>query len=165
LISEKKSRLLRRASACGFAFEVGGDEEMRLEPVREGWRVRAAGELDGWLLSRGEAATAGFILLREDGHTELGRTMPSPGGERGPDMRYLLTSGGSLYRIRLRGPQDGRYELQSWEAPGAYLTARQNGPDWTISPEPAAGGLQEIRPLLILMAAEILDAEEALAAG
>jgi hypothetical protein len=80
-------------------------------------------------------------------------------------LRYLLTSDGRLYRIQLCGPRDGRFELSSWETPGAYLTARPEARGWRISPDPASAGLEEIRPLLILFAAEILDSEEALVAG
>jgi hypothetical protein len=165
VMSEKRTRSVRRTESGGLCFRIDGKEEMSLRPGRGGWQVRAENDLDGWLLERGEAGTTGFILLRDDGRTEEGRTMPPPGNERCPDLRYLLTSGGSMYRIRLRGPRDGRYELQGWETPGAYLTARPGDRDWTISPEPAAAGLSEIRPLLILFAAEILDAEEPLAAA
>ena len=68
---------------------------------------------------------------------------------------------GRVFRVVLRGPEDARFELLWWETSGAFLTARPGPQDWTITPEPAAAGLQEIRPLLILFAAEILHAETA----
>jgi hypothetical protein len=116
-------------------------------------------------LSRGSPVSGGFVLVSADGRSEAGRTTALAGSGRDADLRYLLTSDGRLYRIQLYGPRDGRFELSSWETPGAYLTARPEPRGWRISPDPASAGLEEIRPLLILFAAEILDSEEALAAG
>jgi len=65
---------------------------------------------------------------------------------------------GRVYRMHLRGPEDPRYELVGWETSGAYLTARPGAGSWSIVPEPASSGLDEIRPILILVAAEILNA-------
>jgi hypothetical protein len=165
LMSEHRERELRRTAAGGFALEVAGTGTIRLQPEPGGWRVAGKGELDGWFLHRGSLSSVGFILMEADGTTEAGRTMSLPGTGRDADLRYLFTSDGRLYRMRLYGPRDGRYELQGWEVPGAYLTARPGSRNWKISPDPASSGLREIRPLLILFAAEILDSEEPLAEG
>jgi len=162
---EHEVHSLRRTSAGGLDLATEGGEKLRLQPAPSGLRVEPGSDLEGWLLARGDQPSDGFILLEADGETEAGRTMAQPGAGREPDLRYLLISDGCLYRIKLRGPHDGRYELQGWEAPGAYLTARPGSRGWTITPEPAASGLQEIRPLVILFAAEILDSEEPLAGG
>jgi hypothetical protein len=159
------ARSLRRTAAGGFELHAQGAERLRLEPVPGGWQVEGDGELRGWRLDRGNPHSHRFILYEADGSSEAGRTLSLPDSGRDPDLRYLLTSDGCLYRMRLRGPQDGRYELQSWEVPGAYLTARPGSSAWTISPDPASSGLREIRPLMILFAAEILDSEEPLTAG
>ena len=50
--------------------------------------------------------------------------------------------------------------MLGWETPGAYLVARPQSAGWTIAAMPACGGLQEIESLLVLFAAEILDAED-----
>ena len=165
LLSEHAERSLRRTAAGGFALEAEGAGTIRLQPVPGGWLVEEPDGLDGWRLNRGSLLSLGFILMEADGTAEAGRTMSLPGSGRDADLRYLLTSDGRLYRMRLHGPRDGRYELQGWEAPGAYLTARPASSNWTISPEPASSGLREIRPLMILFAAEILDSEEPLAEG
>lgn len=164
-MTEHPLRSLRRTGSGGFALESDGAGAIRMEPAREGWKVVAEGEEACWLLARGGQAWGGFILREADGESEAGRTMALPGSGREPDLRYLLTSDGRLYRIRLRGPREGRYELQGWEVPGAYLTARPERDGWKITPEPASSGLREIRPLMILLAAEILDSEEPLAEG
>jgi hypothetical protein len=162
---EHAARSFRRTSSGGLALDAEGGATIRLQPSPEGLSVESKGDFEGWLLTRGDQPSDGFILLEADTKSESGRTMAPPGAGREPDLRYLLTSDGCLYRIKLRGPRDGRYELQGWEAPGAYLTARPGSSGWTIFPEPAASGLQEIRPLMILFAAEILDSEEPLAGG
>jgi hypothetical protein len=73
--------------------------------------------------------------------------------------RDLLLSDGRVFRFVLRGPDDARFEVSGWETPGAYLTARPTKRGWRITPEPASAGIHDIRPLLILFAAEILDSE------
>jgi hypothetical protein len=156
---------LRRSAGGDISLERRGAGGLRIEPMTGGWRIAEDGILDGWMLVRGEEPSTSFLLLHADGETEAGRTISLPGGGRQADLQYLLTSDGCLYRIKLRGPRDGRYELQGWESPGAYLTARPVDVGWTISPEPAASGILEIRTLLILFAAVILDSEEPMAAG
>jgi hypothetical protein len=162
---EHRERSLERPSEGEFALTAEGLEEIRLRPEKEGWVVEGAGDLGGWRLRRGSPVSGGFILTSAEGKSEAGRTTALAGSGRDADLRYLLTSDGRLYRIQLCGPRDGRFELSSWETPGAYLTARPEARGWRISPDPASAGLEEIRPLLILFAAEILDSEEALVAG
>jgi len=64
---------------------------------------------------------------------------------------------GRTYRLLLRGPADPRFELLGWEAPGAYLAARCDARGWKVDPQPASSGLREILPLLVLLAAELLE--------
>lgn len=164
-MSVHRERSLRRRADGGFVLEAPGGGAIRLEPDSGGWRVEEEGGLDGWRLNRGDPPSHSFILLKEDGKTEAGRTSALPAAGRDAHLSYLLTSDGCLFRMRLCGPRDGRYELEGWEVPGAYLTARPGSRNWTISPDPASSGLREIRPLLILFAAAILDSEEPLAEG
>jgi hypothetical protein len=125
-----------------------------------GWRVEGPEPVHGYALETGEAPAERFVLLAADGKTEAGRSSTLQGagaGGAGPD---LVMEDGRVYRVVLRGPADARFELLGWETSGAYLTARPGPQGWAITPEPAASGLPEIRPLLILFAAEVLHAEE-----
>ena len=125
-----------------------------------GWVVESDDELDGWSLRR--ARTPGFVLRGKDGNSEAARTMPPVGTGTETGLRFLLLEDGRLFRIVLRGPRDGRYELTGWETTGAYLTARPEAEGWSLEPTSACGGLEEIRVLCLMLAAEVLDAEEAL---
>ena len=49
--------------------------------------------------------------------------------------------------------------------PGAYLEAIPTEEGWTLAATAAGGGITDLSVLLILFAAEILDAEEPLQAG
>ena len=67
---------------------------------------------------------------------------------------------GRLFRFALRGPRDCRFELSGRETPGAYLTARPQADGWQIEASPASGGIEDLRAISALFAAEILDSEE-----
>ena len=102
-------------------------------------------------------------MLRGAGGAEVGRTMPVVGGEGRAGLKFLLLDDGRLFRIALRGPRDGGFELLGWETPGAYIIARpepNNG--WSLIPTAACGGLTDLQAISVLMASEILDSEEPL---
>ena len=148
-----------RLSDGGFALKAGAQSH-RVVAAEGGWIVESDDELDGWSLRR--ARTPGFVLHGKDGEREIARTMPPVGTESESGLRFLLLEDGRLFRIVLRGPRDGRYELTGWETAGAYLTARPLAEGWSLEPTSACGGLDEIRVLCLMLAVEVLDAETAL---
>ena len=143
----------------GFVLEAGAQSH-RVVAAEGGWVVESDDELEGWSLRR--ARTPGFVLRDKGGDREVARTMPLVGTESEASLRFLLLEDGRLFRIVLRGPRDGRYELTGWETAGAYLTARPLAEGWSLEPTSACGGLDEIRVLCLMLAVEVLDAETAL---
>jgi len=141
----------------GFTISAEGAEAIRAVPGPEGWTVDGPEPVSGWRLTRSGTGGRRFRLRGPAGETERGESSSIP-GSGGEGERHLVMEDGRVYRILLRGPEDPRYELLGWETPGAYLTARPGTDAWTIEAEVASSGLDEIRPLLILFAAEILDA-------
>jgi hypothetical protein len=138
-------------------IEVLGKEQTRVRPEGTGFRVQGAdGEPAGSL----SAVDGGFVLVDEAG-SEIGRTSAIVGA-REAGTRFLLLEDGRLFRIGLRRPREGVFELSSWEAPGAYLEAHPRPGGWELSPTVAGGCLPDIRVLCVLLAAELLAAEEAL---
>ncbi len=84
-------------------------------------------------------------------------------GLEGPSApRNLLLEDGRLFRILPRGPREAGMELLSWEVPGAYFHARPEPRGFVLVPTVAAGGIADVRVLSLLLAAEVLDAEEPL---
>jgi hypothetical protein len=148
-------------AAADGGFEIrSGSRVLDLRPRGEGWEVRGTGALKGWTLARGGEIGVGFRLLDADGSTEAGRTAWLDRAEAGAAVECTVLLGdGRMFRIVPRGPADPRYEVLGWETPGAYLTARIADGVWLILPEPACSGLREIRPLVILLAAELLDTD------
>jgi len=151
-------RVVRLADG-GFAIESGARSH-RVVATDTGWVVEGDDELDGWSLRR--ARTPGFVLQGKEGAGEAARSMPLVGTDRESGLRFLLLEDRRLFRIVLRGPRDGRYELTGWETAGAYLTARPLAEGWSLEPTSACGGLDEIRVLCLMLAVEVLDAETAL---
>jgi len=143
----------------GFALRAGNREPIRVQPVTGGWRVSGPPPVQGWTLRRGETAAVRFELRTSGAGEPRGRSMPLA-GDRDAAVHYVLLDDGRLFRVVLRGPRDSRFEMLGWETPGAYLVARPQSEGWTIAAMPACGGLQEIESLLVLFAAEILDAED-----
>ena len=160
-MNDHPEQMLGRLPAGGFELIADGAPPTRFVPDRDGWRADGAAP-DGWALRRPGEAGARFVLLAEDGETEIGRTMSLDGSDQNPDLYYLLLGDGRLFRIALRGPRDGRFELQGWETGGAYLEARPRTEDWKVAPTPACAGLDDIRALTILFAAEVLESERPL---
>jgi hypothetical protein len=159
---------LMRIPTGGFVLEPDQGDVIRAESAAGGWRIDGSRIPPGWQLRR-EAAAGGGFVLRVPGLTDeqAARTSCMPaGGARERESRYLLMGDGRLFRMVLRGPRDGRFELLNWEAPGPYLTGRpQPRGRWRIEPSPACGGLADIRELVILFAAEILETDEPLTTG
>jgi hypothetical protein len=152
-------RVVGRLPGGGFALEASAGESIRVLPVSGGWKVEGPSDITGWQLARSAARGERFLLGTADGREELGRTTTLDESDPIATSRYLLAGDGRMFRIVLRGPAEGRFELLGWETPGAYLTACVSGDGWVIAPAPASSGLLDIRPLLILFAAEVLDSD------
>jgi hypothetical protein len=161
-VVDHPDRSLARLSNGGFEIEAAGQRKIRVDPAGDSWRIDGGKALQGWVLRRTASDAAGFVLSGADGRTEAGRTMPLVGTGREAGLRFLLLDDGRLFRIVLRGPREGGFELLGWETAGAYLTARPVASGWTLAPTPAGGGLEDLTAISILFAAEILDAEEPL---
>jgi hypothetical protein len=114
-------------------------------------------------LERSSDGAPGFILMQAG--TERGRTMPLAGAPEA-GLRFLLLEDGRLFRILRSGTREGRFELLGWETPGAFLEARvapEGG--WQIAATAAGGGLEglaDMTTLILLFAAEVLEADEPL---
>lgn len=150
-------QIIRGLAGGGFVITPREGSPIRAVPVGHDLRIEGAASLEGCRLARGEGPGARFLLLADDGRTEIGRSAALQAAENGGDERHLVMEDGRAYRLLLRGPADARFELLGWEAPGAYLTARCDPRGWWVFPEPASSGLREIRPLLVLLAAELLE--------
>jgi len=151
-------QIIRELADGGFVITPREGLAIRAVPDERGLRIDAAPPLDGCRLERGHGAEARFLLLAGDGGTELGRSAALPGAAHAGGERNLVMEDGRIYRLLLCGPADARFELLGWETPGAYLAARCDSRGWKVTPQPASSGLREIRPLLVLLAAELLEA-------
>lgn len=164
--AEHPEQIIDRSAAGGFVITPSDGRPLRALPAEGGLRIEGPAPTGGCRLVRGDRPGARFTLLTEDGRAEVGRTAVLQGASGAESERNLVLADGRAYRLLLRGPADARFELLGWESPGAYLTVRPGPRGWTVSPQPAASGLREIGPLLVLMAAEILESEgEGLGAG
>ena len=148
-----------RPAEGGFVITPRDGRPIRALPAEGGLRIEGPAPAGGCRLAHGDGPGARFVLLAEDGRAEIGRTTALQGANGTEGERNLVMADGRAYRLLLRGPADARFELLGWEAPGAYLTARPGPRGWTVIPQPAASGLREIGPLLVLLAAEILESE------
>jgi hypothetical protein len=120
------TRVVRQPDG-GFVL-VTGEATLRVVPREGGWVVEGDEEFHGWSLRRSDAP--GFVLHREDGSAEAARTMPPVGTGSETGLRFVLLEDGRLFRIVLRGPRNGAYDLTGWETTGAYLTARPDAEEW-----------------------------------
>ena len=161
-VIDHPDRYLVRKSNGGFEIEVVGQPTVRVDPCEEGWRIEGERDLEGWVLRRTAGDESGFVLGRADERRESGRTMPLVGTGRETGLRFLLLDDGRLFRIVRQGPRQVGFELLGWETAGAYLTAQPVANGWTLAPTAASGGLIDLRAIVVLFAAEILDAEEPL---
>ena len=142
--------------------EVEPDAHVELIPVRDGWRVLG---MESGVEARAERVIedgGGFRLKRSQSQDDEGaRTLRMPDGDGGREARgrHVLLEDGRLFRLVERGGRDPRFELLSWEVPGAYLVARPGQDGWTIEPQVAGDALDDLPALWVLMALEILDTE------
>ncbi len=140
----------------GFRIDPGGGAAALVAgPAGEGWEVRQGPEGTRWSLLRDRSFPGGFVL-RDSAGGESGRTTREADGE-GPPVN-LLAPDGRLFRVRRRAADVARFELSGWEVPGAYLLARSDGDEFEIARTDAGQRLDVAPEVLILFAAEILDA-------
>jgi len=153
-------RTLVRNATGEIALDSEDGPPWRLEPTTAWWWVEFGDGSGRWLLRPARSRGSRFVLDAEPDERELGRTLALECVGHPLELRYFLMGDGRLFRFALRGPIDCRFELSGRETPGAYLTARPNEDGWRIEASPASGGIEDLRALSVLFAAEILDAEE-----
>ena len=148
---------LEQRSDGGFTLSAEDCDTLRVGSEAGSWRLTGSDRLDGLELRRLGDGQGRFQMVAAGGEAEAGRSSVGPGADARSGARDLVMADGRVYRMLLRGPEDPRFELTGWETTGPYLTARPEPDGWSIVPEPACAGLDEIQALLILFAAEILD--------
>ena len=159
---EHPDQFLARLDNGGFVLETDGQPAIKVAPCGDGWSVTGIEGRKNWTLQRADAEVGGFVLQTSDGAAEAGRTMPLVGTGWTTGPRCLLLDDGRLFRIVRRGPRDDGFDLLGWEMPGEYLRARPEPEGWRLIGSAACSGLTEINVIVILFAAEILDAEQRL---
>ncbi len=143
----------------GFRIDRGGDEApLVADPDGEGWEVRQGPGQPLFRLSR-DRSYPGGLVLRGGEAGEAVRTTREAGGEGPPST--LLAPGGRLFRVVRRGAGVTRFELTGWEVPGAYLVARPDESGFEIARTDAGLALDLAAEILILFAAEIVEAASA----
>jgi hypothetical protein len=148
---------LERLPERGFRID-GNDRHVIAVPSGGGRVVRgAADEADLHLVRESSEAGAGYSL-REGGASDRGDLARS---SRLAGLVSILLEDGRLFRIvpRISGP-GVRIELRGWEDAGAYWTCRRARGGFRMEPTVAGRCLEAVDGLLILFAAEILDAVE-----
>ena len=147
----------------GFRIEPGGGAAaLAVSAAGDGWEVSQGPSGARWLLERDRSYPGGFVLSDRRGGASS-RTTREADGDGAPSN--LLAPDGRLFLIRRRGADAARFELSGWEVPGAYLVARPEGDGFDISLTDAGLKLDVAAEVLILFAAEILDAIAADARG
>lgn len=149
-----------RVKSGGFRVQGRGGPVWTAEPQGRGWCVAGidVDSLGRWSLER--PGPVGFVLRTPAGQ-ESARTMPLVGAD-GEGTRYLLLEDARLFRILRRPPRDDGFDLEGWEVPGAYMRAVPEEQGWRLIVEPAGAGLPGVDLLMLLLAAEALDAEQRL---
>ena len=84
-------------------------------------------------------------------------------GGQAADLRYFLMPDGRLFRLVSRGPREAGCELRGWETRGPYLAARPEIDGWSLEVSSAGASLPGLSTLRLLLAAELVDLDEALA--
>jgi hypothetical protein len=144
-------------------FRLVRDGAQALWTVTAGEAGWSALDAEGEIWSLDRTGSAGFVVRGAAGE-ERARTMPLVGAD-GAGTRFLLLDDARLFRIVRRPPRDDGFALEGWEVPGAYALARPAPqPGWRLSLEPAGEGLAGAALLLLVLAAEALDADGRLAA-
>jgi hypothetical protein len=152
-------RSVTRHPHGGFTLDRRAENEIRVVASQDGWNIEGDPEMQQWNLRRA-GSSAGFVLAK--GEHEVARTMKPVGMNEATAPKNLLLDDGRLFRIVSLGPRESGVDLLGWETPGAYLRARPAADGWTIEPTLACGGIPDVRALTLLLAAEVLEAEEPL---
>ncbi len=143
----------------GFRIDRGsGEAALAADRRGDGWEVRQDPAGPRFTLSR-DAAFPGGILLRGSGEGAFARTTREAGGSGPPSS--LLAPDGRLFRIVRRGASTTRFELTGWEVAGAYLVARPDESGFEIARTDSGRELDLAAEILILFAAEIVEAVSA----
>jgi hypothetical protein len=161
ILVEHADQFVMRLPSGGFALRQADQPELRAIPDGGAWHLTGQEAVCGWSLQRSLGA-AGFSLSRSAGGPVAGWTMPLVGTAAEGGLRFVLLDDGRLFRIVRRGPREGGFDLLGWETPGAYLEALPQPEGWLLRATPACAGLRDVRALSLLLAAEVLDAEEPL---
>jgi hypothetical protein len=150
--------LLNRDTNGGFELQPASGARIQMVVAQDGWRVDGAANLGDCRLQQEQPA--GHVLQSAGDQTEIGRTLCLSASSPGLNLYYLLLDDGRMFRIVPCGPRDSRFELLGWETSGAYLVARPNGDGWRIVPTVACRGILNLDAILILFAAQILEADD-----
>lgn len=146
-----------------FALEPEGGRTGRIlvQPESDGgFRVEGQGIEASWRMLRDDGPNGGFVVLAPEAGRELGRSVGQGRLGLRREMRYVLLGDGSLFRVAPAGSGAGGFDVSGYETEGPYLTARLEPGGWRIAPTPACYGLEDLRVLSVLVAAEILAAGE-----
>jgi len=147
----------------GFRIDTGGgDAPLVADPEGEGWEVRQGPDGPRWKLTRDGSYPGGFLLRGSQGGGPA-RTTREAACEGPPSN--LLAPDGRLFRVVRRGAAVTRFELTGWEVPGAYLVAHPDESGFEIARTDAGRELDLAAEILILFAAEIVEAVSADARG
>ncbi len=152
---------MRLATTGGGGFTIdpgGGARRVAADPAGEGWEVREVPDAPRWVLLRDASYPGGFVL-REIGGGEVGRTTREAGDDGPPSS--LLAPDGRLFRVARRGARTTRFELTGWEVSGAYLVACSGEKGFEIARTEAGRAFDLAVEILILFAAELVDAAAA----
>lgn len=137
----------------------------RLVPgVDGGFRLTGPGRTPRDFRPEGDGYRSEEWILRgtEDGHVlatngEVRGETLSPPGSRLPIVVQLRD--GRMFRVVPGPPPDFGFDLVGWEVSGVYVEARLSaGGEWSLTTQPAGGGLEDWTVPLTLMAAEIVAA-------
>ncbi len=140
----------------GFRIDTGGGVvPLVADPEGDGWVVRQGPEGPSWTLTRDGAYPGGFLLGGTQGGGPARTTREA--GREGPPSN-LLAPDGRLFRVVRRGAAVTRFELTGWEVSGAYLVAHPSESGFEIARTDAGRELDLAAEILILFAAEIVEA-------
>lgn len=119
-------------------------ESRTVEAGERTWALRRSANRSGWVLEA--QALSGTELARTDGDDGPGAAVS------------VYLNDGRVFWIVPRLDAQPRFELRGWEVDGAYWIGWADGTDWRLAATPAGTGLENSGPLVVLLAAEIVDA-------